>query len=63
MVLGKDKLGSLMKALSEKAKLSKQYTNHCIRITGDNVLHESGLSNEEISMITGHKNTLSLIHI
>lgn len=28
MVLGKDKYGSLLKTLSEKAKLSKQYARH-----------------------------------
>ena len=60
MVLGKDKLGSLMQTLSEKAKLSTRYTNHCLRVTGVNVLHENGLSNEEITNITGHKNPKSV---
>lgn len=59
-VLGKDKLGSLMSDLSTKAKLTRRYTNHCIRVTGINVLHDSGLPNEKIANISGHKDPNSV---
>jgi integrase len=59
-VVGKDKLGNLMKRLSERCGLSRKYTNHCIRVAGINVLHKSGFNDKEISTITGHKNTASV---
>ena len=36
-VCGKDTLGSLINRLTLKLKLSKSYTNHCVRVTGKNV--------------------------
>ena len=33
VAVGKNTLGNMMKTLSEKAQLSKQYTNHCLRVT------------------------------
>ena len=33
-ICGKNTLGSLMNRLSLKLKLSKSYTNHCVRVTG-----------------------------
>ena len=33
-VCGKDTLGSLINRLTLKLKLSKSYTNHCVRVTG-----------------------------
>jgi site-specific recombinase XerD len=61
-VLGKDSLGNFMKELSKKANLNNVYTNHCIRVTVVSVLQERGVSNEHISMVTGHKNASSLQH-
>ena len=63
-VLGKDKLGNLMSDLSQNASLSRRYTNHSIRVTGINYtyMHESGMTNEEIASITGHKTTKSVQH-
>ena len=29
--------------------------NHCVRVTGINVMHENGMSNEEIAVVTGQK--------
>ena len=40
-VLGKDKLGNLMVKLMKEAGLSQKYTNHSIRVTEINRLHES----------------------
>lgn len=59
-VIGKDKLGNLMSILSKKASLSKNYTNHCIRVTGINIMHDGGMSNEAIANVTGHKNAKSV---
>ena len=61
-VLGKDKLGNVMADLSNESCLSRRYTNHSIRVTGINFMHDSGMSNEEISSITGHKNPKSVQH-
>ena len=59
-VLGKDSLGNLMSVLSRKACLSKKYTNHCVRVTGINLMHESGMSKTDIASITGHKDERSV---
>ena len=59
-VLGKDSLGNLMSVLSKKASLSKKYTNHCVRVTGINLMHESGMSKTDIASITGHKDERSV---
>lgn len=60
VVLGKDNLGNFMSQVSEKVKLSKRYTNHCLRVTGINKMHDSGLSVEEIASVTGHKHSGSV---
>ena len=54
-VRGKDWLGRFMSELSKKAGLSKQYTNHCIRVTSVSKLHDLGFSCSDISAVTGHK--------
>ena len=59
-VLGKDKLANLMAEMSELVPLRKRYTNHCLRVTGINLLHESGMTNAAIANITGHKNSNSV---
>jgi len=59
-VIGKNYLAQLMSNLSECLHLSKKYTNHCIRVTAINMMHESGLSHEEISFSTGHKHAGSV---
>ena len=42
-------------------KLSRRYTNHCIRVTMVTVLKEKGFSNFDICKYTGHKNPAVLI--
>ena len=59
-VLGKDKLGNFMKTLSKAAGLDTVYTNHCLRVTGINMLHDAGMTSEEIASVTGHKDTGSV---
>lgn len=59
-VIGKDKLGGFLSSISLKAGLSKKYTNHCLRVTGINVMHDAGMSPEEIASVTGHKTTASV---
>lgn len=59
-VSGKDSLGNLLKRLSKKLGLSKMYVNHCVRVTGINVLHERGMGNEAIAAVTGHKSSVSV---
>lgn len=54
--VGKNTLDSMMARLSEKANLSKRYTNHCLRVTAITVLKENGATNEEIATFSGHKN-------
>jgi len=58
--MGKETLGSLMKTLSRKLVLSKSYVNHCLRVTGIIEMHESGMSNEAIAAVTGHKSASSV---
>lgn len=59
-VLGKETLGNFISTLSEKANLSKRYTNHCVRVTVVSVLKSKGYSNDEVASVTGHKNVSSV---
>jgi integrase len=58
--LGKHSIDNLMKNLSIDLRLSRIYTNHCIRVSLVTILKEQGHSNAEISQITGHKNEMSV---
>ncbi|MGH0135800.1 UNVERIFIED_CONTAM: hypothetical protein FKN15_069360 [Acipenser sinensis] len=58
--LGKNMIGNVMATLSEKAMLSKRYTNHCIRATTVQLLSDSGLETREIMSVTGHCNEGSI---
>ena len=51
-----------MKTISENTKLSKIYTNHCIRKTTATGMYRQGYSLKEIANITKHKNLQSLEH-
>ena len=55
-----NELGRFMKNISNAANLSRVYTNHCIRSTVVCQLKESGMSNDDISSVTGHKNSESI---
>jgi len=59
-VLGKCTLGDFMKRLSANLRLSKTYTNHCIRVTVVTVMREQSVPNSDIMLITGHKNARSV---
>ena len=58
--LGVNKLANLMKEISKEAKLSRIYTNHCVRSTAITLWSEEGLSNRQIMAISGHRNESSL---
>ena len=58
--LGVNKVNTFMSRLSESAKLSKRYTNNCIRAFVSTYLHQKGFSNEGIMTVTGHRNVQSL---
>ena len=60
--IGKNALGALMKEISKEAKLSKIYTNHCIRKTTATGMHRQGYTLKEIANVTKHKNLQSLEH-
>lgn len=60
--LGVNTLGSMMKEISIQAKLSKVYTNHCVRATAITLWSEAGMADRHICHISGHSNTTSLQH-
>ena len=59
--LGKNALGMMMKNISKQAKLSKSYTNHCVRVTVISELSEQGFTADEIATHTGHKKSDSVL--
>ncbi|XP_048236651.1 zinc finger MYM-type protein 3-like isoform X1 [Haliotis rufescens] len=59
--LGHNNLSNMMKSISQRARLSKTYTNHCVRATTISLLSHAGVENREIMKITGHKNEQSLL--
>ena len=58
--IGRDPLNWHMKILSEKAKLSQVYTNHCIRATVVTNLDQQGFEARDIMATTGHKSESSI---
>ena len=60
MPLGHNKIGGMMKEISQKAGQSTIYTNHCIRVTTVTVLFQAGLEGERITNVTGNRSTTSL---
>ena len=58
--VGEKKLGNMMKDMSAEYKLSKLYTNHCIRSTAIQILNLAGNNDREIMKISGHKSVTSL---
>ena len=58
--LGIQKLGTMMKEMSEAAGLSKKYTNHSVRATAITLWSNAGLSNRHIMAISGNWNEQSL---
>lgn len=58
--VGVNMLSSFMARMSDEAKLSKRYTNHCIRAHVTSTLHSQGFSSRAIMSVTGHRNVASL---
>ncbi|XP_041355514.1 uncharacterized protein LOC121373129 [Gigantopelta aegis] len=58
--LGHNALTTMMKRISKDCRLSKEYTNQCVRSTAVTLLSHAGVEAREIVKITGHKNEQSL---
>jgi hypothetical protein len=58
--LGKNTLGTLMSSMSKELKLSKVYTNHCIRATAVSLLDECNFEARHIMRVSGHKSESSI---
>jgi len=58
--LGKNKLGCMMSEISKIAKLSKKYTNHCIRATAITALDQAGFASRHIMSVSGHRSEASI---
>ena len=59
--VGTNTLAKFMPQISSQAKLSRIYTNHCIRATSITCLSASGVDATDIIGLTGHKTSQSLI--
>ena len=60
MPMGVNRIGSLMKTISKAARLSKEYTGHCIRSSVVTNLFNKGIAIDEIACVTGHKESNSV---
>ena len=60
MVLGVNKISTMMSTISRKAELSQVFTNHCLRATAATALSQSGMERSVIKTITGHRHASSL---
>lgn len=58
--LGKNKLGTMMKEISNHAKLSVVYTNHSIRATSVTILDQAGCEARHIMSVSGHRSESSI---
>ena len=58
--LGHTVLGDMLPRISEAARLSRRYTNHCLRATSVSILKDSGFDDRAVCRLTGHKNPQSL---
>ena len=56
----KNKIGALLSTLSTNAKLSKHYTNHCVRATCVTILDKIGYEARHIMTVSGHKKVESI---
>lgn len=62
MVVGKHPLGNMMATISERAHLSRRYTNHNIRRTGGNAMKKGGATAQTIAHQLQQKNIQSMMH-
>ena len=53
-------LSTMMAKLSEEARLSQRYTNHCVCATVISSLKRAGVGDRHICSVSGHKNLQSL---
>ena len=60
MKIGPNPLAAFMSRISRDAKLSKNYTNHCIRVTGCTFLTRNKFAPNQIMAISGHHSLNSL---
>ncbi|CAG2219544.1 unnamed protein product [Mytilus edulis] len=58
--MGKNSLAVMMPEISEKAKLSRRYTNHSIRATSITAMDESGIEARHIMRASGHRSEASI---
>ena len=58
--IGKNTISAMMKRLSTKARLSKVYTNHCVRATCITRLTAQGVDPQSILGTSGHRSVQSL---
>ena len=61
-VIGKNTLVNMMKQISNKAGLSRVYTNHCVRASTITNLYQAGIDTQQICSITKHKSESTLSH-
>ena len=59
--LGKDSIGKFMSKISEKANLSRRYTNHSVRASCLTVLQSENVGDRHIASVTMHRNISSLV--
>ena len=55
--IGKNSIANFMKVISEKAGLSRKYTNHCLRVTAISVVRRNGINDSDIRSVFRHKTT------
>ena len=58
--VGVNILGTMMPEISKTAKLSRVYTNHCLRATCITILDKTGFASREICQVSGHRNEGSI---
>ena len=58
--LGAKALGDMMSNLSQRYKLSRRYTNHCVRVTSIQLLDDENVPGRHIVRISGHKSEASI---
>ena len=58
--VGVNILGMMMVEISKTGKLSRVYTNHCLRATCITILDKTGFASREICQVSGHRNEGSI---
>lgn len=60
VALGKNTLSNMMSEISKLGKLSRVYTNHCVRATSITALDNGGIEARHIMRASGHKSESSI---